>query len=352
MRLRAVPDPAAPSGGFGYLVADGTDISEASVSVQVCDAYSGRWLGAPSDQGLISVDDGTWQSEPHTFGPYTAQTQGSEIWIRIGPEIVNKIGEYTPLRITIEGQTADLVWPDDILPRIAQALVGEIRSTATPSPETARPRTVVAEEVVEDDPPTENPAEVLDDEEETPRRSWLIWVLLFAVLTAVAAFYLWPMEEAEQSTGIAYEPDTETPPANPCSHASIAEKGGGYLAMEAAVRDCGAKISANEAIRLLEMGVREGSPDALVLFGKIYDVQQKDDLIETTVGLTFEDDPATAAELLPRLNLEQDIEVCIGFVIKVRMTKTTVDKDALIPACTNNGALSIMLARQGYIDEA
>ena len=85
-----------------------------------------------------------------------------------------------------------------------------------------------------------------------------------------------------------------------------------------------AKISANEAIRLLEMGVREGSPDALVLFGKIYDVQQKDDLIETTVGLTFEDDPATAAEYYHRAKIAGSPEAeTLLIVVCERLSKNS-----------------------------
>ena len=57
MKLRVIPDPAAPGGGFGYLLAEGSDISEGSVSVQVRDAYSGRWLGAPKEDGLVSVGE-------------------------------------------------------------------------------------------------------------------------------------------------------------------------------------------------------------------------------------------------------------------------------------------------------
>jgi len=42
----------------------------------------------------------------------------------------------------------------------------------------------------------------------------------------------------------------------------------------------------------------------------------------------------------------------LGFVINARIAKTTVGKEALIPACSNNNVLGIMLALHGYIDEA
>jgi hypothetical protein len=301
MKLRVVPDPSSPGGGFGYLVAVDTDALEASVHVQVFDTYSGRWLGATEDEGTVSVGDGNWQSETYSFGPYETQIQGSEVWIRIGPEIVNKIEEYTPLRLTVAGNTADLVWPDNVLPRMAPALVGEIQSTTVRSSEVTHLRPELVDETAETDRQFEDVETETPEAEEPSRTGWLLWSILLATLIAVTGtYFLWPEADTPDGTGIAYEPDEETETAVPCSHASISKAGGGYLAMETSLRECGSTISANDAIRLLEMGVREGSPDALLLFGKIYDAGKRDELIESTIGLTFEDDPATAAEYYHR----------------------------------------------------
>lgn len=300
MTLRAVPDPDEPGGGFGYLVLEGPDFSNNKVNVQVFDTYSDRWLGASAGDGPVTVGDGNWQSEPHVFGPYPARAKDAEYWVRIGPEIINKIAEYTPLRITVADHSTDIIWPDDVLPRIAPALVGEIRSSAVRQPRPERQRTEVIPDAEELSQLKEEAATESFEPEETPQTRWFIWIVLLGlVVTGAAYFFL--LDKGETTiTGIAYEPDTGNAPAPPCSFTALDQTAGGFDAVEAALRSCGNKVSATDTLRLLEKGVRGGSPEALLLFGKIYDVQQKDDLLETTVGLTFDDDPATAAEYYAR----------------------------------------------------
>ncbi len=300
MTLRAVPDPDEPGGGFGYLVLGGVNFSDSTVNVQVFDSYSDRWLGASAGDGPITVGDGNWQSEPHAFGPYPTHGRGDEYWVRIGPEIVNKIAEYTPLRITVAGHSAEIIWPDDVLPRIAPALVGEIRSSAVRRPTSERQRTEVVPDAEELARPMEEVTTESVEQEETPQTRWFIWIVVLGLLVTGAAYFFLLDKDETANTGIAYEPDNGNAPAPPCSFAALDQIAGGFDVVEAALRSCNDKVSATDTLRLLEKGVRAGSPEALLMFGKIYDVQQKDNLIETTVGLTFDDDPATAAEYYAR----------------------------------------------------
>lgn len=300
MTLRVVPDPDETRGGYGYLVLEGGYFPDAPVSVQIFDSYSDRWLGASADAGPISVGEGNWQSESHAFGPYQGHRRDGELWVRIGPEIVNKVAEYTPLRITVAERSADIIWPDDVLPRIAPALEGEIRSASAPRPMAERRRTEVAPDAEEHTERVEEPTPESVAKEE-PRQSRLfIWIIALALVATAAAYFFLLDEDTPENSGIAYEPDNGTAPVAPCSLAALDQAAGGFSAVEVALRSCGKKVSASDALRVLENGVRTEEPQALLLFGKTYDAQQRDDLIETTIGLTFDDDPAKAVEYYAR----------------------------------------------------
>ncbi|MEP2031150.1 MAG: hypothetical protein ABJI96_20825 [Paracoccaceae bacterium] len=333
MTLRVVPDPEEPGGGFGYLVLEAVNSTEPTVDVQVFDTYSDRWLGASEGDGPITIGDGNWQAEAYAFGPYPMQDKGGALWIRIGPEIVNKIAEYTPLRISVAGQSVDVIWPDDVLPRTAPALVGEIRSSVVNRP-IAEQRAKVVAEIDELVSPTEEPALEPVIATQTSSGQWIIWCILLALLAAVAVYFLWLEQEKTESTGIAYEPDDEAADVDPCSFAVLDQITGGFQKTEVALRDCGARISASDSLRLLENGVDAGSPEALLLFGKLNDAQQVDATFETTIGLSFDDEPATAAEYYARAKTAGSPEA----------------ENLLIVICQRLSTLTSTLAKGAYND--
>ena len=122
MSLTVHPDPQEPAGGFAFLELPDGSLTEESVTVAVFDAYGERWLAANEEVGArVGIGNPHWQAERFAFGPYTVYHHEGADWVRIGPEIVNKIEEYAPLRIEVGGAGYDVSWPDDVPPRALAA---------------------------------------------------------------------------------------------------------------------------------------------------------------------------------------------------------------------------------------
>ena len=298
MNLTVHPDPRHPEGGFACLDLPGGSLDQPAVKVSVYDAFGERWL-APSGAARVKIDDPNWQSQPHGFGPYEVERDGGVDRVRIGPEIVNQIEAYMPLRLVVGAQSGDVTWPDDVPPRAGAAALGGLEvigraPVAEPAPvprptmpEAAPPPPPVAE-------PAPPPAPETPDAPRPARRLWLPLLLGLAVLAA-AVVWLFAAEDRPRAADKA-APDH-------CTYAALSALPGGYDAIEAEIRTCGADIPADTALRLVEDAAARGEPRALLLFGTLYDGETLDPRVENLIGLTFDDDPARAAEYYDRAAL-------------------------------------------------
>lgn len=302
MALIVHPDPQNPTGGFGFLELPAGSLPDGSVTVAVQDVYSDRWLN-PSNETEIAIGDPNWQPERHGFGPYDVLRHDGADWVRIGPEIVNKIEEYTPLRIEVNGMVHDITWPDDVPPRAGTAALGGLRTAPPPAPEpvpeTPRPPPEPMPEIVVPDPV--DPPEPADVQAPSRTRGlvWVVAMLLLAAAAGAAAWVLldWPEQTAEEPQ----PPGQEVPVAarTGCTLTALQQKPG-FDAQIAAVRDCGAEVSPDIALRLIEDAAAAGDGQALLLFATLYDGDRLAPRIENLIGLSFADDPARAAEYYAR----------------------------------------------------
>ena len=321
MTLTVHPDLQEPAGGFAFLELPKGALPDTRVMVAVMETYGERWLARSEAEGeRIAAGDPHWQSERHEFGPYEVHRHDGADWVRIGPEIVNKIEEYTPLRITVGALTRDLAWPDDVPPRAGAAVLGGIRTVArrpagdddpqpVGTPQMAEPELEVPEDTPEPDAPG-------GDIAQPARRASLMIPLLLvvALLIALAAAWYWfggpdeaaparePAREPASEPAAGRDPGSVVPVASDegCTLTALAALPGGYGAIETAIRACGRNVSADTALRLIEEGAAVDDPGALLLFGTLYDADQLDPRIENLIGLTLDDDPARAAEYYAR----------------------------------------------------
>ncbi|MEM9433021.1 MAG: hypothetical protein AAGA12_03805 [Pseudomonadota bacterium] len=304
MSLTITPDAARPHGGYATLTVDPAPV-ESEVTVAVFGSYSERHLGA---QG--------WQADPVSFGPYPVEN-GS---LTIGPEIVNQLEEYEALKITIGTRSFQTSWPDDVVPAPGAATLGGIVSGGPRETEVVPPIPVTLPKdnqsddnlTGEDDRETEESGEhtpidagsqsgTEDDIKKGGSRGAVMWIaalVLLAVLAGAAWYFLQedtPAPEPEPTPAPAPAPAPE-PQADACGSDAIAATGAqGFSATAALLRQCAGEVSPDTALGLLESAARAENPDALALFGKIYDGDATDDALESQMGLTFPDAPATAA---------------------------------------------------------
>jgi hypothetical protein len=297
MSVTVHPDPQEPAGGFAFLELPDGSLGAGPVTVAVSEVYGGRWLGPVEEVGKISVGAANWQGERHDFGPYPVHRHEGADWVRIGPEIVNKIDEYTPLNLIVGSQAGDVTWPDNVPPRAGAAVLGGLHSTARAPEQEAdqalvgKPPEPAAEPESEPNPtPPENPAPI---KEKSPKRNLLVPVLLVLLLIAalISAWLLVPRDESEA--------DPQVVAQDTCTRASVTALGG-FTAMEKAIRACGDALSADTVLAIVENAARRDDPGALLLFGTLYDGAELDGRIETVIGLSFDHDAARAAEYYSR----------------------------------------------------
>lgn len=297
MTLTVHPDPQEPAGGYAFLELPDGSLGDQPVTVAVFDAYSERWLASSEAQGeRTEIGGANWQSERVEFGPYEVHRHEGADWVRIGPEIVNKLEEYVSLRLYVGGQRFDLSWPDIVPPRAGAAVLGELQ-TVSRKPKDKEPAPVVRRKTHEPEAAPEQvdlpPEKPVVAQEERRKGSFLLPMLILLALgfAALLAWYFWPQQSGKT------EPDL---PGSPCSFAALSALPGGFDAAAQGIRDCGADVSADTALRLIEDAAKRDNPDALLLFGTLYDAQTLDPRIENLVGLTFGDDPAQAVEYYDR----------------------------------------------------
>ncbi|SPJ31120.1 hypothetical protein [Falsiruegeria mediterranea] len=288
MSLVLHPDPQQPTGGYGFLELPGSSLPD-MVTLAVQDAYSERWL-TPVDEARVEIGNPNWQPQRASFGPYQVLRHDGADWVRIGPEIVNKLEEYTPLVIEVDGRAFNVTWPDTIPPRAGLAGLGGLQTVQAkpapaPEPEVKRPP--------EPDPVVE-PDQNIETEPRKRSLLWL-WIILLLLIAAGAAAWFWTREESVSL------PINTTPVSNneSCGLPALSALPGFATQLEA-LRTCGRDVSPDTALKLIEDAAQTEDPLALRVFGTLYDGDQLDPRIENLIGLSFADDPARAVEYYAR----------------------------------------------------
>lgn len=321
------PDPAHPRGGYAVLEFDVSEVAEDSVSITVFDLYKELYLGQAG-----------WQPEQQRFGPYPVQKSGARGQVVIGPEIVDKIEEFSTVRLALGKFSADVGWPDDIVqsPKAATSDSAiKVSSAQTPAEVSAPIKMKTVQDTADEEQNAEEPEaeeeslqteetdaqnegvsfhteagadyedEDYAEEEQRSKLPVILGALIVAAVVAAAAFFFLSADEPVAEPG-PVPPPVETPPPvaaapDPCSDSELAAAASrSFSDLGTALRGCGGAVSPDVALGLLEAAVADGDADALAFFGTLYDVSQTDTVIEEEIGLTLGDDPARAAEYYAR----------------------------------------------------
>ncbi len=128
-------------------------------------------------------------------------------------------------------------------------------------------------------------------------------VALLALLLPAGALAYWYFGKEDIVAVAPPDPPDPTPPPvetrDPCSMDALAALEG-FATQADALRGCASDASADAALGLVEQAAAAGDPQALFLFGTIYDGGTTEAVIEEQIGLTFGDVPHTAAEYYSR----------------------------------------------------
>ncbi|MBV1897193.1 MAG: hypothetical protein KUG70_12085 [Rhodobacteraceae bacterium] len=297
------PDRAHPRGGFAELTLESDQIAGETAEVFLFDNYSERYLG---EKG--------WQATRVMFGPYAIVREGTVARVIIGPEIVNQIDEYATVRLTVGDVSQDISWPEDIVPAPGAAKIGGITTGAPPPPvsETEQSPQLPSEKPIQqsatnpepltvpaEPEPTQQPDKDIQKDEPAKTNKALMWVIAVLIIAAIAAaVYFFVLKEPLPEEQPVKEPEIAV--VQDTCGLEILRGLDGFAAQNAALRDCAGKVSADTALTLLEQGAAADDAEALRLFGVVYDSEVLDDTMETTIGLTFADAPATAADYYAR----------------------------------------------------
>jgi hypothetical protein len=306
MVLKVSPHPKHPTGGYALFELPSDSVAGDEVLISVFDTYSERHLGETD-----------WQATSVDFGPYAVERSGDMVKIKVGPEIVNQIEEYSALRISLNGKKWNVDWPDDVIQLPGAARIGPIYSPGEKSAALGPDNLVGPKTEKPDDTPTVNDGAKGQDAttgtvavaEETTggkgKAMWLGLVLLVAAIAAAAWYYLTQIDAPAPPA----EPTLDTPaPAaapeiatDPCSAESIAALGDqAFSGVQSQLAICGTAVSADAALKLIENAADRNDPAALEAFAEFYDADEATNPIETVIGLHFDDSPAIAAEYYAR----------------------------------------------------
>lgn len=304
------PDPKHPRGGFAEITIAGATAEADPVEVAVFNSYQQKWLGPEG-----------WQANRATIPAREAAADGDGLRLIVGPEIVNRIEEDTPIRVEIGSDSWDTYWPDDINAGPDEAIIGGIGGTGTtpgakaptvmvaqPDP-VAPPKSELSATESEQDPEEETDADLDDDDEiETAEdkkspMAMIAGIALLALLVAGGAYFMLGREDAPEETAVvATAPVPEpTTGADSCAVDQVAALSGqGFGAVADKMRECGNALSPDSALGLVEQAANSGDAEALNLFGSLYDSRVTDDVIEGQIGLSFPDQAPRAAEYYGR----------------------------------------------------
>lgn len=308
MVVSITPDPKHPRGGFAALTISGAQATSDPVSLSIFNSYQQKWLGP-----------GGWQPGQADLIARQAHQDGDTLHLILGPDIVNNIEEDTPIRIEIGDNSWDTYWPDDINAGPDEAVVGDIGGTGS-APDVKKP-TVVKE--LPSDPPDPEPSledssadvdttlesnlssqefnkeDQKDDDGKGKSRLPLILGAIAAVLVACVALYFFVLQPGDTEEPV--QQAVVTPELDLCGLETLsAQQGSSFADLASKIRDCGGDVSADNALLLVEKAAAANDAYALDLFGILYDNTITDAAIENTIGLTFNDDPARAADYYAR----------------------------------------------------
>lgn len=290
MVISIKPDPAHPRGGYAEVTLQGGETLDATAQVIVFDNYSERYLG-----------DAGWQVTKVMFGPYNVEHVEGSARLIIGPEIVNQIEEYANIKLTVQGISQDISWPDDIVPAPGAAKIGGIMSSPAKPADTKSALDATVPDVEPEEMERIPELEPTPPPIPTPAKSRVGTLVAAAIVIALgsAALAYWFVFMQEDPVPVSPPASPAAVMNDPCSAAGLGALDG-FAAQASALRECGAKASADAALGLVERAAAQGDADALLLFGTVYDGEASDDVIEEGIGLTFGDVPATAAEYYAR----------------------------------------------------
>jgi hypothetical protein len=323
--LQITPDENELARGYGFLVFSATGIDPAQpVTVTVFETFGGRWLGrSAGDSAYVAVGDANWQAEPHAFGPYPVLITNGVARVRIGPEIVNKVPEYTHCRIKIGALIADVIWPDDVIPRAGAAALGGITTIGPPKAAVPEPEPVVIPpaKTVETAPPLPDPAPV-QPAADSRRFALPLLALLAIALLAGGAFLLFGRDQ-DTASALPETPAVAEPPAIPatpkpepapapsadptpatvakplaeaCAVDTLTSAAADFAALYPLLEACTDQLSPDAVFELLESARSTDDGAALLHFGYLYDPAVEDALLETGLGLGAPPNLAQAVE--------------------------------------------------------
>lgn len=300
------PDPSRPLGGYARIVLPAGTLAHSEVTLSVYEMFKERFLG----------QDG-WQPTKTAFGPYPVQSTASGQQILIGPEIVNHLSEFVPVRLDFGDFEAELTWPDTVAVAPNAPPIGyEIGHETAPTPPPQPPGPSLTPGPGPGNPPLSPPPGPTPGAVPGPtpgpapaptpglgpggRSPWvpLLIVGLVALALAAGGYYYWSSLEPEPEPEPAPGPEPE--PADPCAAEGLTGSDAAFDKRLESLRGCADAASAETALAILESGVAAGDPDALLLFGHLYNPDVTDEDIESAVGLSFGDNFAVAIDYYSR----------------------------------------------------
>lgn len=312
--IQVLPDENERAGGYGFVVFPDNGIDpENPLTIEIFETFGGRWLGrSASDGSRMSIGDANWQTDPHAFGPYPIKVENGSVSVRIGPEIINKVPEYTHCRIKVAGLSADLIWPDNVIPRAGAAALGGLKTIARPmavEAPTTQPAQPIDQAPTLDMQPADTPP--ISSAPVAKKNYWPILVLLslLGVVVITALFFF--KNDAREMSDPVDAPETMTVAAAPsqqdpaptelvmpavtsevgqpaqdaCDLGFLTQSANGIGALYPLLEACSAQLSADEVFDILETARAAGDPDALLRFGYLYDPMIDDPVLEAELAL-------------------------------------------------------------------
>lgn len=268
-RARLQPDPSRPFGGWAHLTIDTPAPVGGAAELVIFNHLREQFLS----------DKGAWVSNEVSAGRFTAVVGTDGTIITLPPHIVDAMEEYAKLSFTHDSTTYEAVWPDDILPLPEGAGPGGL---STPKTEPVIPEDREVRLFDETDHPNETAEEIQEDtaydEDEVPvfvdtdvskvteisskKRKWpIVLLILLALIIATIVAYVVMSKDGEPELAIDY-----------CSEDSLPKMLERPLSeMLSVAQECGDLLPADTILRLLEAGVDNDDPLALLSFGKLYD---------------------------------------------------------------------------------
>lgn len=329
------PDRSRPLGGYAKVIVPANAIKGTEVSLTVYEMFKERFLG----------QDG-WQPTEVAFGPYTVNNTPTHQEFIIGPEIVNHLSEFVPVRLGFGSFDAEVTWPDSVAiapnaPPIGHAIGSDpgtagpstpVEEAETPPPEPAPAPPEPEPEPIPSPPEPEPMPQTGDAETSGASRMGLFIGLLVLIAVAVGAYFVWsnsqtePEPEPEPIVEPVPEPDPEPVPepepepvveVDPCGAETLLAAEDDFSTRLESLRGCAGSVDADTALNILEAGVSAGDADALMLFGHLYNPAITDDEVEGAIGLSFSD----------------NFEVAIDYYMRARDAGSEAATDSINQAC-------------------